>query len=320
MAEKNWFVQYLPQILIAVGVLLTAIGGWISFSRMIEYRAENIRLAKENLDLNAENLKSTNEVKQISETNTELSEKNIQLTAENQVLSTTNQGLIKDNIEIANSNVGLSNELLKASEVITSEITGGKSYLKIQVNYQDAFNNIAIFTHNVGEFSIKNILVSVSKDNQVISQNKIPEINRNDSRVVELVKVSNQPKTQFYEIMVKTRNGNYKQYVLIKNVDGFWHHHYIYFEDGNAKWFREEEFKSFSAKKMQAATYPEILKNESPIMSDYVDYQKDNKKSIQVIEDLINSSGNPSNKEISKSTYTPLWIVEQIRNGNYLNK
>lgn len=331
MTDKNWIIQYLPQILICLGVILTAIGGWISYTRMIAYRNENIELGKDNKKLNLQNIKATEEVKEFSKENISLTTKNQSLILENTNLTHSNQELIKSNISITQSNAKLSNKLISESELIKSEITGGDSYLRLKIQYQEKYKNLAIFYTIDGEYNLRNTWLLVYEKGRSNSQNgfqklsrqvfdkEFSAINANNTRV-ELVKVPGKPTTLFYEAIIRTGGRNYRQYFLFKkHSDNNWYNHSIYFDDEYKKWFREEEFSSFPAEPplngLFVSSYPDYIKTKAPTVENLISYDKTNLASLKKVEDSIKSKNNYDNSQISKMTKTPLFIVKRIRDG-----
>jgi len=319
MIDKNWFVHNLPQILICGGVLLSALGGWISYSRMIKYRDENISLGNENKVLNEENLKTTRKVNKVAE-------KNQELIITNTILTETNKGLIKSNIEIAKSNTELSNQIIGASEVIKSEITGGTSYLKLKIQYQETNKKIVVFYSVKGDYNIQTVRLMIyemslehGKVGERILDKNFAALNNNVNDVI-ILEASGEPTNLFYQAIIRSRNGDYRQYFMFKkHSDNVWYNHSVYFDDENNKWFREEVYSAIDWTKQLVCEYPDQLKNVSPSISDFIHYKKDNLNSIRMIQDSISSSKNYSDKEISEQTYTPIWIVEKIRKGEPLN-
>lgn len=330
MAHKNWFIQYLPQLLICSGVFLTAIGGWISYKRMLAYRSENVTLGKENKELNSKNLQTTTEIKEFSEENISLAEKNQKLINENTFLTQKNQELIQSNIEIAKSNAELSNKLIEESEVIKSEITGGNSYLRLKIQYQELYKNICVFFNIQGDYNLRNVQLYIFEIARTDLLNGFQEhlkqvykkdftaININNSNV-ELIKVSGKPTSLFYKAIIRTGNRDYRQYFLFKrHTDNIWYNHSIYFDDENEKWFREEEFSSFPAEPMNGtfvAKYTDYIKTQPPLVENLITYDKTNSSSIKQVEKIIKSKKSYDDKKVSKLTNTPLFIVKRIRNS-----
>ena len=306
MEEKSWFIQYLPQLFIVAGILLTAIGGWVSFSRMVKYRTENLTLGNTNKGLNEKNLAETKKVKEISEVNTLLSVKNESLLNENTTLTKLNQELIKSNIEIANSNSELSKQLLDRTEVLNSEITGGSSYLKIWMHYNEKTKMIDISGIIDGEYNLKNIRLTITENKNKVLDQKLDELNKNVVYDIRKIVPPKDRNILLYSIDVTSRNGSYFQYVLFKkHTDNIWYGHSVYYEDKYQRWFREEEYFPYS--------YPEELKISTPQITDYIKFEKDNASSLKSVEDMIKSQPFRTDEWISRFTITPLRIVRNLR-------
>ena len=147
--------------------------------------------------------------------------------------------------------------------------------------------------------------------------NKFSSININNSNT-ELINVPGNPTSLFYQVIVRTGNRNYRQYFLFKKHNNMWYNHSIYFDDEDKNWFREEEFWSLpatlSVNESFVMGYPDFIKTMPPLVENLITYDKTNLSSIKKVQDSISSSNNYGDKEISKMTNTPLFIVKRIRN------
>ncbi len=102
--------HYLPQIFIGLGLILTFLGGLLTFNRTNDFKNK----------LN----NSTEEIRKLESDNIKLSNDNNQLINQNIAISESNVELVKKNIELSNS-------IQKQSIEMTNRVTGGEGFCRL---------------------------------------------------------------------------------------------------------------------------------------------------------------------------------------------
>lgn len=305
MEEKTWFIQYLPQIFIVSGIILTAIGGWISFSRMIEYRSENLELGRENKTLNQNNLEETGKVKDISALNALLSIENKSLISENTTLTKLNQDLIKSNIEISNNNKELSNQIINRAETLNSEITGGDTYLEIKIEYNKEKNQFLVLANVKGEFNPKNINLTIDESRKTVYNTKIDELNKGVQHQLKILPIPKNRDYLLYEIRIHTRNGSYHQYAFLKKRNDMFYCKMIYFNDAYRQYCLGEKYFPYK--------YPENIWDVYPTIRNLnVKYDLENKEAHERAKSMLRGGYNTI-RQIKDFTGVPIQTINKLK-------
>jgi hypothetical protein len=198
-----------------------------------------------------------------------------------------------------------SNQVDGKSEEIYSEITGGDSYLKLEIRHDKSnpsfFKVSGIIEDErggLGKYNLRivDIQIFVNKKKIFETLNPIQELGAGsvlDFKSIKLPVPINQNPI-LYSIQILSKNGKYFQYALLKKFkDGNWYGHTVYFNDLYKRLFRKEEYFPYS--------YPEELKRVSPKMDELIKFERDNKTTIELakkmlknktpIDFIINSTG-----------------------------
>lgn len=314
MEEKTWFIQYLPQIFIVSGIVLTAIGGVISFGRMIEYRSENIELGEANKELNQKNLEETDKVKDISALNALISIENKGLLSENTVLTKLNQDLInsnidisKSNMEISNSNKELSNQIISRAEILHSEITGGDTYLEIIIKHDEENNQFLVHAEVDGDFNPKNIYLSITEKRERVYNKEMVELNKGVLHQLEVLPIPKDRDYLLYEIVIYTKNGSYNQYAFLRKQGSKFYSKMIYFNSLKSRYFLRAKFYP------QFQNCPEGIWNIYPTEKDLgLKYDRNNKETLEAVKNQLKQGYIPI-EAIQKLTGVPIQKIIDLK-------
>jgi hypothetical protein len=221
MKIMDFLKNYLPQIFIGLGILLSFVGGLIIFVRTNEYNKEIEKKTKENITLSTE-------INELGKENKILISQNIEFT-------NLNGDLIKKNLKLIEQNIELSDNLTKQSKIINSNITGGDSFCYLHVFKNPRFENrFRLMLINEGNFAMSKIQIRIvnlnefntSEDFTLESLTKntisVDELSGKMSQIIGEVDFNTKHNSINLNIFINARNGSFIQLLRIKKVGENW--------------------------------------------------------------------------------------------------
>jgi len=176
-------MKFLPQILIAIGMLFTFWGGFLAFKRQANFRIEQEIISKENKELSLGNRELNKTNIELTKSNETIISRNVELTKTNQELIDKNIAITKGNQELAELNLNLgtqTKELTEKTMALTDKakkFTVGSEEL-LKVDFREDFHNyterITLMAMNKDEmpiFDLKMIITELYSMTQSESDN-----------------------------------------------------------------------------------------------------------------------------------------------------
>lgn len=212
--------KYSPQIFILIGLLFTALGGFISYVRMIEYRNSTTVTIDKNNQLSTDNQLLLN-------TNNQLTNQNLELTCKNQELINQNIELSEKTKELSTSIEKISSQIKSQANEIRDHQTGGNSYMKISLNDFDSEKTGTLVAYGkiVGEHPIYNVSIQYQQTFEMgespnpMNHFKFESISPGNSKPLGRVKIPKNGEYGIYSFSVFSRNNDYTNYLWVHKVD-----------------------------------------------------------------------------------------------------
>lgn len=297
-----------PQVLLIIGGLLTLIGAAIAYKNEIKYRSDADKarikidsLARE-IDLKTIAIKDKTG---IIDTTTK---RNKALSLQNRILNRRIDEKAEQNQGLIGTNIKLSEELVRETQEVKAEISGGDSYLKIFLVQENEGERIKVLAEIIGEYNVRNINLTIESRHKIVKpvyNTKIDELNAGVPHELHSLPMP-QVDMMLYEIRIVAKNNKYVQYAYLHKVDNRYYSQHVYFNDMARSYCIGESFKPND--------YPEYYKTLNPSYFEQLNikYDLENKEIKERIKSMLLWNG-MTNRRIIDFYGVPEKIINELR-------
>lgn len=304
-----------PQYVIGLGVLLTFLGGFLSFNREMSYRKQANeartsidRLVAENNHLNKSIEQKSIELKEKTQKIDETTVKNHDLSERNKVLNERIDITTEQNQELIGVNIKLSEELVEETKDVKAEIVGGDSYLKIYLVQERPGERLKVLGEIIGGYNMRSINLTIESRYKVVKpvyNTKIDELNAGVPHQLTTIPIP-EVEAMLYEIRIVAKNNKYVQYAYVHKVGNQFFSQHVHFNDMSRSYCMGETYKPNN--------YPDYYKNISPSFFEQlnISYDLKNKEIRERVKNMLKWDG-MTDKELMNFWGVPLRAINELR-------